>query len=419
MLRQCVVTGVCLFLAGCAGKLFTGRDLLHSPTVTQDAKLFKDAAPALKAKSVIVLDPEPGGDATEALGRSSLDAVSQRDAALISLVESERALRQAERNDDFTDGLKRALAGEGPKGSPSDPMLLDSSGRIWAVQAPRGTIPKRLHESKAVRKLLESYAAALDMTNDQGESYSQRELTSGDLSEFVKITLPYLGVGKDGEVAAAAADPQDSRTEIFNRITRYLVVYSRGKFVDRQGKKLEKPEIKEKTISDDAITGAVSVIIEAITDSCIRVPVFFEEVGGKKKWITATGGDAEPTAAVLDKSLEVNIANAPAHIGKAEIRLIQYLGQGAGMSGHAVAGFLIRALGKLDLGQFALAGISIGDNQIVAKLIDTIFETGSRRLTEANVYKYLQAHDEASRPSWLKQLLVLIGQVYDQTDGAP
>ncbi len=170
-------------------------------------------------------------------------------------------------------------------------------------------------------------------------------------------------------------------------IKQYLTAYYSGKtgFIDREGTVYKKPKIKN-SIGNDVITAVVAISLEAIFDGLLKVPVYMDLTGAKFE----TEKGAEPTAYTFDRSKPRFIklvAHGADGICEHELKAIRLLSGLAADQSKTLSGMAFRAFGDLEIG-FAIAGhFSFGDNDTLAKILDTTFEISSKRIVEAGAYE--------------------------------
>jgi hypothetical protein len=188
----------------------------------------------------------------------------------------------------------------------------------------------------------------------------------------------------------------------------YLTAYSNGTFVDRNGTGLSKPSIDAETsrVGNDTITAFVSVIIEAITDhffyrhrACVEYPIVLgKQADGTPAWLTVGGGmptlarvlglDDKTTPDKIPAALN-GIAEAakeddgPGGIGPKKLKLIRLAGGVAGDEGKLISGLVIRNFGGMHFGQFVFGKISVGDNETLSRIAETIFGRVAKRTNES------------------------------------
>lgn len=229
---------------------------------------------------------------------------------------------------------------------------------------------------------------------------------------------------------ALQVGPPKDRTQLsfLHFLGGYLAAYTNGKFVARDGTPFSKPGIdsSKHTISNDTITAFVSVVGEAIIDdffyrhrACLKFPIVVapDTEPGTLKWLTA--GDGVPTfARVLGLSEGSSTADitdelkglvelAPkaddetGGIGPKKLKLIRLVGGVAGDEGKLVSGLIVRNFGGLHFGQFAFGKWSIGDNETLSKVAETVFELLLKRTNESVASQALYARKFPDDLNWI------------------
>jgi hypothetical protein len=203
------------------------------------------------------------------------------------------------------------------------------------------------------------------------------------------------------KAAAAAKDNICKTGELrwYCLFLSYFVDYYNGKFADRNGSLLSKPKLGM-TISNETITGTATAFLEATYDWAIiasrgklKVPVVFTgELSGKDvKWVTPTDKQPSFARAVLaimesDKEIKpwVEPLNTSGGVGISKLKLcgIRYVGGVTSDAAQSLSGAIVRLFGGADLGFVVLGKFSVGDNDTLAKLVDTFVEVTSRRVSE-------------------------------------
>ncbi|NIS63464.1 MAG: hypothetical protein GTO13_23090 [Proteobacteria bacterium] len=206
------------------------------------------------------------------------------------------------------------------------------------------------------------------------------------------------------------------------RLSSYLEAYYNGKFVDRQGNKIGKPKLSN-NISTDTIAATVQVFWEAMMDEVfvafipnaappvmyvkqtilahyVENPIEDPEHPGlyimryklkepehvEKKFLTIDHNT--PTVVTFDPSVaeEIETGNKESGITKRELELINKAAGLAGDRAKLGAGYVVRILGDIEL-SFVFGGhFSFGDNDTLAKVVETTLEVGARRFAEAMGY---------------------------------
>jgi len=214
----------------------------------------------------------------------------------------------------------------------------------------------------------------------------------------------------------------------------YMTAYFNGEFVDRNGGTYSKPKIGM-TITNETITSAVAILLEALFDFSIidatnfNAPIIYDIDAAKPSeavWLTKA--NKRPT--LVDVAVALQLADPPTKpftriIEKKDAKtldgqrlcVVRLLGGAAGDAAQPLTGMIVRALGGGNLGVSfglgALGKFSFGDNETLTKLIDTVVENFPRRLTEATVSDYLygKAADDPSTSDVVKAALAIASMI--------
>ena len=310
-------------------------------------------------------------------------------------VQAQQEAQAAQARADLTAGLDRALRDTGKLPPLPGPAAADK-------QLP--LLPRAIYREDALNKLLDVTKASVKDEVVSDVRFSPREIMSFAQKAAQTFTLPQK-VGEPALFAAANSDPSASD----KMVRAYLVAYQQGKFVTRDGVALARPDFKG-GIGNPTITGFLTVVLEAMFDAKLRVPVFFEKDDkGSQKWLNAKG--KTPTAATWDQTLAME-ATAQTNVTLREARAIQvFSGMAADRSG-AISSALVRSFGGAELSVVIGGKFSIGDNETLAKVVDTWVEATSRRLAEAVFYKQFLSPGE---PDGIQDMLDLIEWVAKQS----
>lgn len=124
------------------------------------------------------------------------------------------------------------------------------------------------------------------------------------------------------------------------------------------------------------------IALEGLFDGILEVSVYTD---GDEQYQTAKG--LEPTVHKLQFArTEKLVPDGTDGIDGLELKGIRYLSGLASDQSKVLSGLAIRAFGDLEIG-FAVGGhFSFGDNDTLAKVLDTIFEVASKRIVEASAY---------------------------------
>ena len=172
---------------------------------------------------------------------------------------------------------------------------------------------------------------------------------------------------------------------------------------------------------NDTIVAFVSVLEAAIIDDffyryrkCVKYPVLFSADGKKPTWLTVGGGIptlvkvlglvTDPDSGVpmqLEGVVEKVQTDDLTHpgIGPKGIKLIR-LGV-RGDEAKLISGWYLRNFGGLHLGQFVLGKISIGDNETVSKVAESVAELLARYVNESLASQALYYHSVPKELDWI------------------
>jgi hypothetical protein len=189
-------------------------------------------------------------------------------------------------------------------------------------------------------------------------------------------------------------------------LVAYFKAYAAGEFVDRNGTEIAKPSVNG-GINNEAITGLTAVFWEALFDFWTDVPVFVEEQKQEKVKTTYRGPDEGevtpvytrsmvdvhvtddnrvPTALALDVAhTERLVASGAAGIDSLKAKAIKAGSNYAGKKANALAGGIFGNIGFV-----LIPGFSVGDDKTLLEIVKTSAEVGTRRGTQAALYKVLK-----------------------------
>jgi len=255
------------------------------------------------------------------------------------------------------------------------------------------------------------------------------ELSTKDFESFVKqltksVVIPFhepFKVDKQNRHFKIQTFGQDMGVNWEGLFNAYLMAYYNGKFVDRTGGEYSKPKLGL-TITNETITAFISIFLEALFDYVIvagnefRVPVVYEPTSATDdkpvKWLP-TG--KQPTLAKVVKELtgehELTYVVEPVKksgeegITKKKLCVIHAISGITGDAAQGASGTILRLFGGGTGGIAFLNGkVSIGDNETLAKVIDTLLENSVKRLTEMFISHtlYSLTYDEVTHELTIK-----------------
>jgi hypothetical protein len=192
----------------------------------------------------------------------------------------------------------------------------------------------------------------------------------------------------------------------------YLKAYFNGSFVDRSGNIISKPTITGSGVSNATVAGLLNVFLEAFYDYALSnkspvlaqkdkvvtyIPMYLADATDPSLFVQKfkqskvndwfTYKNNQPTAADFVPIEEVSDDGL---ITPQKARLIRFISNIAGEKSKALSGIIFRAFGSIDVGLVVFGKFNIGDNEILATLLDTTFEVSSRRLIELAVYQFFE-----------------------------
>lgn len=123
---------------------------------------------------------------------------------------------------------------------------------------------------------------------------------------------------------------------------------------------------------------------------------FYEEVFEK---LTQTNYFTEtnymPTAQLYFNLEQIVDDGSKPGISEKELNCMNFISNMAGEKSEIISGLIIKALGGFDLGLLIEGNFSIGDNDSLAKVVETVVEVSTRRAVEYGLYEFF--NDYSSR----------------------
>ena len=235
---------------------------------------------------------------------------------------------------------------------------------------PDQPLPTYLANDPLIRKLI--IAAYENLVEERGSSV---EVTKGDLSGMTgMLKTKFVGTPETKAMAKS-----DSTKKIGKLIQQYLTSYYSDKdgYINREGTVFKRPEIKN-SIGNDVITAFIAIILEGLFDGLLENPVYVDKGGGFQ-----TSGGLEPSAHKYKYAKPQTIVERGKEgVDDLELKAIRYLCGLASDQSKALSGAAYRSFGGITL-SFVIGGkFSFGDNDTLAKVLDTAFEVASKRIVE-------------------------------------
>jgi len=274
---------------------------------------------------------------------------------------------------------------------------------------------KPLSDELANSKLTKQLVTVMVAVADGQKEVQKLNISGKDFRKFVEAAL------KDVEDTYASSTSKVKVGKMFGparALTRqgmlfaYLKAYFNGSFVDRSGNIISKPTITGSGVSNATVAGLLNVFLEAFYDYALSnkspvlaqkdkvvtyIPMYLADATDPSLFVQKfkqskvndwfTYKNNQPTAADFVPIEEVSDDGL---ITPQKARLIRFISNIAGEKSKALSGIIFRAFGSIDVGLVVFGKFNIGDNEILATLLDTTFEVSSRRLIELAVYQFFE-----------------------------
>lgn len=262
----------------------------------------------------------------------------------------------------------------------------------------------------AVRSALAAYLS--EQLPDQQLSVQDFRQFGEELQRSTLRTFQSNQANEDSRVRLAklSAFQNDKKLTLQGLLKAYFTAYYSDKFVDRTGGALSKPAIGLK-ITNDTITNAATVGLEALFDyaairSKVANPIVYtQETGKAPKFQTADNrkptlvhvieqlmgrtDDASEEIAILGVLEPLQTDESKPGITEEKLKYIRLFSGYAGDASGSLSDFITRTFGGIHVGFVLMGKLSIGDNDTLAKLIQTATELTAKRATEMFVGNYL------------------------------
>ncbi len=249
-----------------------------------------------------------------------------------------------------------------------------------------------------------------------GLPLAETRLTVEDFREFGATVLRsnfalYQSKGNkrlDSRLQKLRAFLDDNKLTLEGVTYTYFAAYYQGKFVDRTGGTLSKPKLGLK-ITNETITAAIVVGLEALGDYAtitakdIKNPVVWVEKEGKQVFQNAK--NLKPTLVSVTQKLSGKTIDDPTvrmdfvveplqtdeakpGITERKLEVIRLVSGYASDAAAASSDLIIRTFGGIHIGFVLLGKVSVGDNDTLAKIGQTIVDTTTERIAEMTVATY-------------------------------
>ena len=168
----------------------------------------------------------------------------------------------------------------------------------------------------------------------------------------------------------------------------YFEAYYNGKFVDRLGTVLDKPQISS-TVPDSEIVAAETVLLEFLIDAIDPTPVMGDTAAITTNTNFYPGRFTKvPTAysSGLAKYAQIPTDHNACGITTTNAWILRDLANGASGQAAAVGGLVANTPGGISIGLGVVGKISIGDNQTLSVMVKTAASRLALRATLASSY---------------------------------
>jgi hypothetical protein len=238
------------------------------------------------------------------------------------------------------------------------------------------------------------------------------KLTYGEMKDFADklfdLQLRISPATVIGQPPASQSGSSAGQTQLLNThpaldstFVAYFKAYYGGKFVDRMGTTIDKPQISQ-TIPDSEIAAAETVLLEFLVDAMDPTPVMGDEPSVTANTTFYPGASKnEPTAYSSGLANYLQISKDPAACGITTTNawVLKDLANAASDQATAVGGLVANTPGGISIGLGVVGKISIGDNQTLSVLVKTAASRLALRATLASSYWTLRrVHFNVSEP---------------------
>jgi hypothetical protein len=228
---------------------------------------------------------------------------------------------------------------------------------------------------------LNSVALAMNPKQQVGPP-PKTKLTQQDFINFAKVVEENIIRQSGGQDIDQAAR---------QRLLTYFQEYSAGSFVGYYGTKYDQPQVSL-SIPDKEINETASVGLEFFFDELFQTPVWYGDDGN----YYPAGNKNTPTVIKKGFLNSVPIAsNPPTGCGMnvTKAKMIMYLAHQFSAAASADTGLTIKSIGGLEVGLGVLGKLSVGDNNTLSGLVQTVVVEAVDRMTAQMAYPILTALD--------------------------
>jgi hypothetical protein len=271
-----------------------------------------------------------------------------------------------------------------------------------------------------------------------------------DLRATSPTAAEAASTGKDESAKAALADHYDEQANqmqtspltlrhfmtlhrglisaVGDRSLHYIGYYFDGKMTDRLGNTLGKPTFTDSKVSNDDISGLLNAILESLADADPdhASPVWFSGTGATTKYYPGESTDVPAALLYSADGDETKYPTLASKMNDKELgcgmtvlkaQAIRLASNSAGVWAKSGSGLVMGLFGGVG-GAFVLFGkVSIGDNQTLQALVQTVLSFTARRAVYEGTVKRLFLYEQQKNDK-LQTLVTLFGLVAPPADGS-
>jgi hypothetical protein len=241
------------------------------------------------------------------------------------------------------------------------------------------------------------------------------ELTPNEFKDFLHafdeevLDLNTLSVPRN-DVFTAKSNQKPGLMRLYRF---YLIAYSHGKYVDRQGHIYDAPNLS-KGIDNQVISNVIAIYLDSVADVKFGEAVLIDG----KKYLPA-GNSNKPSVLIAGDSKLVSVTTAnivkdPLECGltKLEAKALAYIGTLAEQKAALASGIAAESLSGWDVSLVVGGRFAIGDNKTLAEIIKTFFSVTARRASQRAAYEFFKdfAYEENSVPELLIDIGIALGE---------
>lgn len=259
-------------------------------------------------------------------------------------------------------------------------VVLGPTSGAMLRDAPPPVLPEFVREDDAVQKITVALDQALNRRNE-----SRLELSASDIRGLVQCASRSL-----------SAQPASTRQDrgFVRRVRTYLFAYytSDKGYVRRDGTVLKATKVG-RAVTNEQIVPVVSIFVDAVLDEVLKVrldsdvkrpyPVL-KSVDGQSYAVKERPTVSRYQAEKLNESIDMNMVPAgDSGVTEDEFKGIRFVSGQAAENSEMLSGMAVRALGDIELSFVVGAHFSFGDNDTLARVVDTVVKSTVRGSVEA------------------------------------